>query len=621
MIVVERIKTDEQSNDKIIIYFQLDLSKCIFKEFDNISCIFNANQNEIKDSIFKTNKLVKNFEKIDSSPEKIEKNSNIFCYLFKVISIGPIYSLINTQFKSKLRADIKIEIIQLNSNLKKPVKVILALMSKNLFFYHFFLPNFFYLMKSDKKLEIDHSNKLNISSMIFIDDTTLINISKVKNNDRKKLFSGDFDSSNEQNSTISNEFKSDLCGLLIDKKIKKPFTSNVNPKSNIMDHFDLLIPNKEFKLIIKLDDQQDDCVTVFYDTRYSLHQLSILPGMRIKISNLIKKSECIFKSNSSLTSLYDQKLNFFGNVSIYELDKNQQILKSNAIYDKIANLNTIYESFYTNQNKIDLDDSYSRLNLIFKTTNEKGLKIIGQILKIYELTIRLKCKFCNYLADSCICNSSSCSSSSSSLSTENKITKTFIDPHKYKVEFNISFLIDDNTSLLRVNYTDFDFDLKSMYSNIFYNIPDYIGQILLKYLNELYIPILPINNFNDSDDNYEENLLKSIQHSKLNNRDTAYSGDSTNLENFFGSNNKEDRVKSDIYKTLYDFLSNTIISRYFVFNITPNATITKYYNQKLKLNQQFLKINEGEKHQLFKSVQMANCNFFKPLDNLDIMDL
>ena len=59
MIVIERFKMDDQSNDKIIIYFQLDLSKCIFKEFDNIPCIFNANQNEIKDSIIQTNKLRK----------------------------------------------------------------------------------------------------------------------------------------------------------------------------------------------------------------------------------------------------------------------------------------------------------------------------------------------------------------------------------------------------------------------------------------------------------------------------------------------------------------------------------------------------------------------------------
>ncbi len=612
--VIESFKMDNQPDDKLIIYFQLDLSRCIIKEFKTSSCYFNTHQNEIKDSICKTNKLIENFEKIDKSKEKNKTSLNLFYYLFNVISIGPISSLINTQFKSKLRADIKIEIIPINSNLEEnciqPVEVILVLMSKNLFFYNFLLPNNFYQLKTDKKLEIDHSNSLN---MLFIDEKTLISISKVKNDDRVRIFSQKFISLNKENSN----FKSDLNGILIEKKILKSNTANYSQKTNLMDHYDLLIPNNEFKLILKIDDQIDNLVTIYYDTRYSLHQLSILPGMKIRISNLIKKSDFVFKSNSFLTSNYFQKINFFGNEVLN--NKPENILKqAKLIYDKLDSLDNINESFYTNQHKIDFNDANTRLKFLFENSNEKCLKIIGQILKIYELTIRLKCKFCTNLADMCICDSSSSSFSSDH---GNKNTKVVIDSYKYKIELNITFLIDDNTSLLKVIYTNLDFDLKSINSNVFYHISEYITQILLKYLNELYIPILPIQIFNDLDQNYDENLLKSMRQSKFSKKDTTIN-DNTNFENSFYATNNEDRVKSDIYKILYDYLSNKIVNRYFVFNISQNGkVISKYYNQKSKLNQQFVKLNEGDTNQLFKSIQTVNCNFFNPLNNIDIMDI
>ncbi len=612
IIVIESFKIDD--NYKYIIYFQLDLTKCIFIECENITCIYNVNQNEIKDSISKTNKLIKNFEKIDSSLKKIETQPDLFYYLFIVHSIGPIFSLINTQFNSKLRADIKIKIMPIKStlseNYSKPIEVILALMSKNLFFYHFLVPNNVYLLKTDKKLEIDYSKKVNEPSLLFIDDTTLINISKAENDDRMRLFSQKSISLSKENSN----FKSDLDGILIEKKIKKPYTTNLNQKINLMDYYDILMPNNEFKLIIKVDGQIDSFI-VYYDARYSLHQLSILPGMRIRISNLIKKSDFIFKSNSFLTSSYDQKLNFLTNFSNDEEKNVKQQKKSKLIYDNLVSLDTIYEAFYKTRHKLDFEDSKTRLNLIFKIENNKILKIIGQILKIYEISIRLKCKFCNHLVDSCMCNLDS------SLSSQKKNdTKIFFDSNRYKIELNITFLIDDNTSLLKVIYTDLDFNIKSIYSNIFYHISEYITEILFKYLNELYIPILPIQNFNDSDENYEENLLKLIQNSKFNK--TTFIDDNSNLEDSIFSSNKEERVMSDIYKIIDDFMSNTIINRYFVFNICQKGMmLSSYYNQKLKLNQQFVKMNDGDLNQLFRSIQTVNCIMFKPLDNIDITDL
>jgi hypothetical protein len=247
-----------------------------------------------------------------------------------------------------------------------------------------------------------------------------------------------------------------------------------NYELELSNHFDLLLPNREFKLVIGLESNPGEMVTVYFDTRYSLHQFCILPGMKVNVFNLIRKNECKneFRSNTNLSVAFEQDLNLFdydlesNSKALSEMQDSIKLLKKRTIFDNLNELDTIFECFYfrkeffqANQSsdELRLDASY-RQKILFnneKSTTSGSLvaskdaqcfKILAQIVRVYEFCIRIKCRQCGYLASACHCNGF-------------KIGKQ-IDVDKCRVEVEFVILIDDHTSLLKCNFTDLDFDLK-----------------------------------------------------------------------------------------------------------------------------------------------------------------
>ena len=112
---------------------------------------------------------------------------------------------------------------------------------------------------------------------------------------------------------------------------------------------------------MRLEDEAQTCVSVYFETRYSLHQLCVLPGLRIRAYNLVKKSsgENEFRSNTNLSVVFEQDLDVLafeerfafdhGNAQAREAEESRETRKK-TIYDNLNELDTIFESFYL-QNK------------------------------------------------------------------------------------------------------------------------------------------------------------------------------------------------------------------------------------------------------------------------------
>ena len=96
--------------------------------------------------------------------------------------------------------------------------------------------------------------------------------------------------------------------------------------------------------------------------------------------------------------------------------------------------------------------------------NEGKLKVYAQVVRIYDLSIRIKCTECDNLANSCGCKS---------------------DNKTHRTEVSASFLVDDHTSLIKLSYSNYHFDFKYHPSEMFEPIGDYLHSILLIYLNEI----------------------------------------------------------------------------------------------------------------------------------------
>lgn len=282
-------------------------------------------------------------------------------------------------------------------------------------------------------------------------------------------------------------------GIVVEKRFKTnkqhaSINSTITSyELELAKHFDLLLPNREFKLLIRLegDEEVDDnkennqlpltpkpkCVTVYFDTRFSLHQFCILPGMKVNVFNLIRKNENEYRSNTNMSVAFEQDLDLFNfNDEVYSVKALDEVkpsqfggIKKKNIFENLNQIDTIYECFYFkkdifNSTKTDvrfeqLDANYRR-KMLFNNEYVNGnvsrdsqcVKILAQIVKIYEFCIRMKCRTCFHLASACNCNGF-------------EIHKQ-IDISKYRIELEALFLIDDHTSVIKCNFIDLDFDLK-----------------------------------------------------------------------------------------------------------------------------------------------------------------
>ena len=596
------IQSDEQQIKKIY-YLQLDLSECEFS--DN-----NLKVNECL-SIIKTKQLGKLFlvdpvpipisETVDDTfvenqqfeLNQYELNEASF-YLFKVFNKGTIHAMSNIQFKAKLRADVEIELIPFDKSIQTKY-VVMSLISKFIYYYNFLHIGNTYLLKTNQKLDINFkesksNDKVNAVVFFFSDNMLIIDQFSI-GDQLKDTHSNLISKFNLNNSsTESNDsFKRKLTGTLINKRLKTNHSNHSNSLS-LTNYYDVLIPNQEFALTLKLD--TNDLITVYFDTKFSLYSFCILPGLTIDCSNLVKKAENVFKSNS-INCSFNQEYNLLNSTPT-----NEAIIKNETIFDSLNNLNFTFNDLYSKLDDYKLD----KKKLLFKNTNK--LKILGQIVRIYDLTLRIKCSNCNLLANSCCC--------------AQKMNK---------IELCATFLIDDHSSLIKLNYSNSNFDFKYHQSNLFAAIGDYLNTILLDYLNEIKLTNIPIQlNLNElssdtCESDYFINLNNKIYNeikqkisnsetdSTLKSNETTINSSINDLDHFY-----ENNVKLDLHKTLYDYLINCFIEKYFIFHIEKNEIVSKNIN-KFSL----FKLSQMNTNEQYKAILTVNCVEFFSVDKVFII--
>lgn len=276
--------------NKEIYYLQVDLTNCSIIDEDNFepseSNYFNSEESKL--SYMKTRELRNAAIQVPISPTK--------SYLMRIVHKSSVYSLANSQFKTKLRADVIVDLVDTEDRTNKTYTILLALMSKFLVHYSFLHPDRVYLLKTSSKL-----NFVRTIEQVFLNETMLIEelinnptLSvrikpkfQIKEVDLNSVI--DKENSPKQGSN-SGIYINMLSGILMEKTL--PENTSIVEQNSInqvlTSHFDILFPNKEIKLVIKPKDS--NCLlTVYYDTHYSIYPLSILPGKPSinLISNLI----------------------------------------------------------------------------------------------------------------------------------------------------------------------------------------------------------------------------------------------------------------------------------------------------------------------------------------------
>jgi hypothetical protein len=153
------------------------------------------------------------------------------------------------------------------------------------------------------------------------------------------------------------EYVPRLSGILVEKRLK----SNGNfieyeSSEELTEQFDLIVPQKEFKLVVKLADSEGT-ITVYYETRLSLYEVAIVPGMRITMMNLIRKYDRVYKLSSYLQASFNQNLNFSSeqiakpvcsNLKLTQTIPQMNVKKKTTLYENFVKMSTIYDCFYKN---------------------------------------------------------------------------------------------------------------------------------------------------------------------------------------------------------------------------------------------------------------------------------
>jgi len=621
-VFVENINAKDDKKE--FIYLQTDLSKCYFGpestlissdpsmvKTTQLSKIFTLKQKPaiIIDDTFDEETL-QSFRLFELNSVELDE---AHFYLFTVLNKGLIHTMSNTQFKTKLRADIEIKItcLDVKNTSVSCKRMVMSLTSKFLYFYNFLHLNGFYLLKTKERLEMSFSELKsvdNLTAVFFLNDNSLIldefNVAKPL----KKLYATyQANLNSKTNFKLEDDYIRKLTGFLVSKnlktnKIQYAQESTSKTSQSLSSYFDLILPNQEFLLSVNKVDQKDNCdlISVYFDTKLFLFPLCVLPGFKIDLFNLIKKGEKTYKATSILRATSDQDAYLLGqstdltNISNVQTNCSNKNDLFNILNTKIDFLFSNFYSKFVHTTNLKLDNR----TLLFKNSgkNEK-LKIYAQVVRIYDLSIRVMCTECDYLANSCSCKSANKS---------------------HRIEFSMSFLIDDHTSLIKLNYSSYNFDFKYHPSEMFEPIGDYLNSILLGYLNEIKLANIPVQlntaeivSNNESDyiialnRKIYEDIKQKISQSET---DTNVSITSNSLENFF-----ENNVKLDLCKTLYDYLVNCFLEKYFLFYI-ENNTASYSKNSRFKPESSLFKLSDLNTNQQYKSILNAKCYDFCLLD-------
>lgn len=245
--------------------------------------------------------------------------------------------------------------------------------------------------------------------MSIIDEFTLRNYSGLKSiaNDKAPKASEDC------------PYVSEISGTLIEKRLMTNsnlgYGTGFSTSSVYLAHFDVLLSNLEFRLLVKTG--PDEVVTIYYDTRFLLYPFCILPGMRVSLSNLIKRNDGAYKSNTMLSSTFRQDFNLLNELVETDIINSTLELSSQrakkTLFENLSELSSVYEHFYSNPiaslsvDAAEVDDSEYQFGLLFKCSDRSEsqlVKIMAQVIKIFDLELRIKCRICQLLASSCSCS-------------------------------------------------------------------------------------------------------------------------------------------------------------------------------------------------------------------------
>lgn len=311
-----------------------------------------------------------------------------------------------------------------------------------------------------------------------------------------------------------------------------------------------------------------------------------------------------------------------------ETDSSNQSSMASRLYDSLNGLNRIFNTFYNYHDGSISSTTGSfnvnQLSLLFNTNDSDKMsssganrqseyRFLAQLVRIYDFELRVKCARCDRLYNSCSCSQS-----------------------QEVYELKASFMIDDHTSQLKINYTNSNFDLSTsggLQSNMFSPIAKNLAFILKSYLNEIQIPTVPV--YHRDDDSVDLNTkLNQVFKEKLNSNSAAALGNSvdgsTSSTSLLGGLNEshffENNVKLDIYKTVYDFLLHTVLDKYFVFYIDPNDPVNSkevyahgfsklksdHCNFKPKCEFNYVRMDCLDSSEQYKSTLKLKCFKFLP---------
>ncbi len=208
-----------------------------------------------------------------------------------------------------------------------------------------------------------------------------------------------------------------------------------------------------------------------------------------------------------------------------------------------------------------------------------------------------------------------------------------LDLNEFNVEISCTFLIDDHTSVLKLTYFNSSYDIRGQESPLFGPVSSALKHILLRYLNEIKMPNIPVQTlttfFNATDEREVRSLMnKQIYDSirekihknensivrNISTSDESVVSDLTNTGSFF-----EDNAKLDIFKTIYDYISNCVIEKYFVFFVDSKheQSCSSGGPQRTKLIYSLFNLDSLTSNQQYKSTFNMKCYRFLPVKILN----
>jgi hypothetical protein len=330
----------------------------------------------------------------------------------------------------------------------------------------------------------------------------------------------------------------------------------------------------------------------------------------------------VYKTNSMISVAPEQNFNLYRIKDLFSQNskssqtqtqlKKQTTTTKFTLDEKLLAMNQIFNLFYDSNSNLlkmasKLDREINQSMLLFGHTytrsslsggNDLEYKFMAQVIKIYELNLRIKCATCNFLHNSCSCKD-----------------KT----GKIRYEIEMSLLVDDHTSILRLNYSNlnYNFQQSNMQSNLFNSISNYLILILKDYLNEIRMPACPSCLNFDGQAAANNARLYQIFREKINSYFNATS--ETSVSNLSIDSNHENSlfntdVKCDIYKTVYDYLLCTVLDNFYTFYIDLSDTFNLKEIEKHQLNSKhYSKLGGGGSH--FRAKSNFNCFKLSDLDS------